>query len=167
MDEVYHPGLGEDPAAGRFGHLYQFHQIDIGGVIPNQVDAALAAPDDPNDLDPDILGIGAIAGVGPGPTFFDELQKVGWATHHTTGTYVQSATFLVPYLTGFALFENQLGVVGLSGDFSARGDSGAAVLNVDNEIVGMQFAIASGINLSYVNRIDHVQRLLAVEVVTS
>jgi hypothetical protein len=167
LQEVFQPGLGDGGRqADRLGLLYQFWPIQFGAVFENHIDAALARPDSPDDLESGLAYLGPIAGVNDRPQFFDQVQKVGWKTQHTAGTYTQSATFVVPYGNQMALFVNQLGIVGLNGNFAEEGDSGAVVLNDAREVVGMQFAVASGINTSYVNRIDKVRQLLDVEVVT-
>lgn len=167
-DEVFQPGVGEGGRQkDRLGLLHQFWPIQFGGFLSNHIDAALARPDRPDDLHADLVQIGAITGVDDSPRYFDRVQKFGWETNYTQGTYTSSATFQIQYSSGFALFENQLGIVGLNGNFAEAGDSGAAVLNEANEVVGIQFAIASGINTSYVNRIPRVRQLLDVEVITT
>jgi hypothetical protein len=49
--------------------------------------------------------------------------------------------------------------------YSASGDSGSAVLNMEKEIVGLHFAGSD--SSSIFNRIGHVLDALSIEVVTS
>lgn len=74
----------------------------------------------------------------------------------TTGTILQvDVTASVEYGAGkTATFVDQL----MAGGMSAGGDSGSAILNERNEIVGLLFAGSA--NTTIINRIDNVFSLL-------
>jgi hypothetical protein len=150
-DTVRQPGAadgGVTPADG-IGLLTDYQRIDLGGVNPNVMDAAVCRPTHPADAVPGVLGIGAIQGLGA-PAHGDPVEKVGWKTGHTYGTY----QFDMRYTTKFggtpALFEQQMGIVSTSPTpFAEQGDSGAPVLlGGTDELVGMVIGVAAGIDLA-------------------
>lgn len=103
----------------------------------NRVDAAIARPVDPDDVEERILEIGTVAGVVEG-TLDMEVQKSGRTTEHTTGTIEQvDVTVRVSYGAGrVATFVDQL----MAGPMSQGGDSGSAVLDPERNLVGLLFA---------------------------
>jgi hypothetical protein len=117
----------------------------------NLVDAALAEPLDPNFVKDDILEIGKITGVSDA-NLGAEVKKSG----RTTGlqqSFIQQidVTTSVSYgASGTATFSDQL----MAGAMSQGGDSGSAVLNNRNEIVGLLFAGSD--STTVINRIQNV-----------
>lgn len=133
----------------------------------NLVDAAVARPHDPDELDPNILDdVGIPNGVDIAKLGMD-VQKCGRTTGHTYGYITQiEATVQVSYGThGVALFRDQVIAVGEAGSsMSAGGDSGSAVLSMENDVVGLLFAGSKSVTI--MNPIDTVLSLLQVELVT-
>lgn len=127
-------------------------------VQENLVDAALALPDDENDVSQDILNIGNISGTAEGDLGMT-VKKSGRTTGFTTGTIEQiDVTSRVNYGSDrVATFVDQL----MAGNMSQGGDSGSAVLNDENKLVGLLFA---GSNTStIINRIQNVFQALQVD----
>jgi hypothetical protein len=123
----------------------------------NLVDAALGRPLNPDDVTDDILEIGPIQGTARGELGM-ALKKSGRTTGFTTGEIQQvDVTASVQYGPGqIARFTDQL----LAGAMSQGGDSGSAVLNDENRLVGLLFAGSE--NTTIVNRIEHVFSALGV-----
>jgi len=117
----------------------------------NLVDAAIAGPMDPNLVDYGILDIGAIDGVREAELGMP-VQKTGRTTGYTSGVIQQiDVTVNVQYDFGrVGTFEDQL----IAGPMSQGGDSGAAVLDMDKNIVGLLFAGSD--NVTIMNRIQNV-----------
>ncbi len=124
----------------------------------NVVDCALAEPLSTDDVLPEILNIGKVTGTGSAQ-LGTAVKKSGRTTDLTTGVIEQiDATVRVSYsATQEALFVDQL----LAGAMSQGGDSGSAVLNEQNELVGLLFAGSDTITV--INRIEHVFRELAID----
>ncbi|MEE8054920.1 MAG: hypothetical protein V3T38_02575 [Gammaproteobacteria bacterium] len=117
----------------------------------NLVDAAIARPLNSSDVTDEILEIGTIqgsaeTGLGTG------VKKSGRTTEFTTGEILQiDVTVDVQYGPGqVARFTDQL----LAGPMSQGGDSGSAVLDNDNRLVGLLFAGSD--NTTIINRIGNV-----------
>ena len=126
----------------------------------NRVDAALARPDDPASVTPDIIGIGRPLGVHRA-TLGTQLKKSGRTTGFTEGHIVQiDVTSRVAYPPGEARFYGQLMATGMS----APGDSGSIVLDTHNHAVGLLFAGSDVATL--INPIHPVLQALDVELVT-
>jgi hypothetical protein len=123
----------------------------------NLVDAAIAKPINPQDVSNDILEIGTIQGTAQGNLGM-ALKKSGRTTGLTTGSIDQiDVTVNVSYgASGTALFTDQL----MAGAMSAGGDSGSAVLNDSNQLVGLLFAGSD--TTTIINRIEHVFQALNV-----
>jgi hypothetical protein len=123
----------------------------------NLVDAAIARPLSDSDVEDSILDIGAIAGVGEASLNMS-IQKSGRTTGYTTGVIQQvDVTADVNYGgSKTARFTDQL----LAGPMSQGGDSGSAVLDDDNNLVGLLFAGSE--TTTIINRIQHVFNLLQV-----
>lgn len=126
-------------------------------VEDNLVDAAIARPLNPADLSDEILEIGTIPGVGDAG-LGTALKKSGRTTGLTTGEVVQTdVTVDVDYGNGrTARFSDQL----MAGAMSQGGDSGSAVLDEDDRLVGLLFAGSD--NSTIVNRISHVLSALEI-----
>ena len=106
-----------------------------------------------------ILGIGEIAGVGEAELGMN-VQKSGRTTGYTTGTIQQiDVTVNVQYGAGrVGQFTDQL----IAGDMSQGGDSGSAVLDMDNNIVGLLFAGSDTVTI--MNRIQNVFTALNITI---
>lgn len=117
----------------------------------NLVDAAIAKPLDDSDISADILDIGAIAGTTQGVLGM-AIQKSGRTTEYTTGTIEQvDVTVNVQYGGGqVGRFTEQI----LAGPMSQGGDSGSAVLDNDNNLVGLLFAGSD--TTTIINRMENV-----------
>ena len=139
-------------AAGRKSRLKAVMEAAAG---ENLVDAAIAEPLNENDIKDDILQIGSISGLADASLGMP-LKKFGRTTNLTTGTVLQiDVTSTVSYGTGkTATFVDQL----MAGAMSAGGDSGSAVLNNNNELVGLLFAGSSSSTI--ICRIQNVFELL-------
>src|SRR3954471_20667292 len=130
-DPVRQPGPydGGTPA-DRVATLTAFEPFADGRA--NLVDAAVAALDAGIDADPGGLPGGALTGAVPAADELDpddEVEKLGRTTGHTRGriTAVEVDGVTVQYDDGVHTFDDQIEVEGLSGAFSAGGDSGSVI----------------------------------------
>jgi S1-C subfamily serine protease len=123
----------------------------------NLVDAALAQPINGNDVKNEILQIGAVSGVAEAHLGM-AIKKSGRTTGYTTGVIQQvDATVKVNYGENKnAIFVDQL----IAGTMSQGGDSGSAVLNNKNKLIGLLFAGSN--NSTIINRIQNVFQLLEI-----
>jgi hypothetical protein len=123
----------------------------------NLVDCAIAQPITPTDVVNQILGYGQITGAAEG-TLGMSIKKSGRTTGLTTGTIQQiDVTANVSYGSNkVGTFVDQL----MAGAMSQGGDSGSAVLNDQNQIVGLLFAGSN--NSTIINRIQNVFQALQV-----
>lgn len=129
---------------------------------PNLVDAALATPLNPGWVSLDTPAVGEYEGFASAE-FGEFVQKVGRTTEHTKGEIVGiDVAVRVNYGdSGNATFDDQLEIKTWNGkDFSAGGDSGSAIIDADNRIVGLLFAGGGGTTIA--NRIENVVALLAI-----
>lgn len=126
-------------------------------VEDNLVDAAIARPRSSEDVTDEILEIGTIQGVGEAE-LGTPLKKSGRTTGLTTGEVQQvDVTVDVDYGGGrTARFVDQL----MAGAMSQGGDSGSAVLDDQNRLVGLLFAGSE--TSTILNRIGHVLSELGV-----
>lgn len=117
----------------------------------NLVDAAIARLDDPAAVSEELLGLGHIAGQAHAELGMS-VRKSGRTTGITTGEIEQvDVSVDVTYGAGqVARFTDQL----MAGSMSQGGDSGSAVLDQGNNLVGLLFAGSETTTL--VNRIEHV-----------
>ena len=120
-------------------------------ISDNKVDAAIARPLNQDDVSDEILNIGTISGLG-GVGLGDALKKMGRTTGLTQGSVDQiDVTVNVSYGSDkVASFTEQI----MAGAMSAGGDSGSAVLNADNKLVGLLFAGSD--TTTIINPIDFV-----------
>jgi hypothetical protein len=126
----------------------------------NHVDAALARPNDPTCITPEILGIGRPRGARAA-NLGTQVKKSGRTTGYTEGQIIQiDVTSQVVYGAARATFHGQL----MAGGMSAPGDSGSAVLDAENYVVGLLFAGSDAATL--INPIQSVLQALDVELVT-
>jgi hypothetical protein len=120
-------------------------------ALGNLVDAAIARPLNDQDVKNEILEIGAINGLTQGELGM-AIKKSGRTTALTSGEIQQvDVTVNVQYGEGrIALFTDQL----LAGAMSQGGDSGSAVLENNNKLVGLLFAGSD--TTTIINRIENV-----------
>jgi hypothetical protein len=119
--------------------------------IPNYVDAAIALPMQEDWVVNEIKDIGEINGVGDSYLGM-KVKKTGRTTEYTESIVKQiDVSTIVSYGTNkVALFVDQI----MAGPLSQPGDSGSAVLDENNYLVGLLFA-GSDTNTLY-NRIENV-----------
>lgn len=134
------------------------YQIVSLQAAENLVDAAIARPLTDADVADEILEIGAIQGVGD-VDLGAAVRKSGRTTALTTGQILQVAvTVDVSYGPGrTARFVDQL----LAGPMSQGGDSGSAIMDDTDRLVGLLFAGSD--NTTIMNRISHVFSALGVD----
>ncbi len=137
--------------------LEQYRVSERVQQTDNLVDAAIAEPINQEDVTNDILQVGTISGLAEG-TLGMAVKKHGRTTSFTQDEIVQiDVTVQVSYGTNkTAQFTNQL----MTGAFSEGGDSGSAVVNDSNQLVGLLYA-GSTTN-TILNRIQDVFSLLNV-----
>jgi hypothetical protein len=125
----------------------------------NLVDAAIARPLNVEDVTDEILQIGTIQGAATGELGMT-IKKSGRTTGLTTGTIEQvDVSVNVQYGEGqIAMFTDQL----MAGAMSQGGDSGSAVLDDNNRIVGLLFAGSD--TTTVINRIENVFSALGISV---
>ena len=125
----------------------------------NLVDAAIARPLNPEDVTDEILQIGTIQGTAPAELGMG-IKKSGRTTGLTTGAIEQvDVSVNVQYGEGqIAMFTDQV----MAGAMSQGGDSGSAVLDDNNRLVGLLFAGSD--TTTVINRIENVFSALGVSV---
>jgi hypothetical protein len=102
----------------------------------NLMDAALAEPDQPASVKPDILEIGLPTGVAA-PELGLRVQKTGRTTGLTYGFVTQiDVTVDVDYVGRTARFVDQVFVTAMS----KPGDSGSGIFDMERRAVGLLFA---------------------------
>jgi hypothetical protein len=102
----------------------------------NVMDAALALPDQPDWVIPDILRIGIPTGIAE-PALGQIVQKMGRTTELTKGIVTQiDVTVDVDYAGRKARFTDQV----FAGPISSPGDSGSSILDTAGRVVGLLFA---------------------------
>jgi len=123
----------------------------------NLVDAAIARPISADLVEKRILEIGEPQGVSEG-TLGLKIRKSGRTTGLTSGEITQVyATVQVSYGTGkTAIFTDQL----IAGAMSSGGDSGSAVLDESERVIGLLFAGSDSVTI--INRIQNVVEALGV-----
>jgi hypothetical protein len=133
------------------------YQVTKVQATDNLVDAAIAAPLNAADVKDEILNIGPIQGSARGELGM-AIKKSGRTTGLTTGEIQQiEVTATVQYGGGrTARFTDQL----LAGAMSQGGDSGSAVLDDQNRLVGLLFAGSD--TTTIINRIENVFSALGV-----
>ncbi len=162
-DNVLQPGSfdGGDPDDA-IGTLDAFVEIVFGGIIPNDVDAAIALSslnDLGNATPSDGYGMPNSMTAGPAACLNKRVQKYGRTTSLTKGiAFVIDATVTVDYGdSGIALFVHQIVVDGGKGGFILPGDSGSLlVLRRGKKPCGLLFAGTSTGKYGIANQIDLV-----------
>lgn len=137
-------------AARVFGSNVRLQAISVLAE-DNLVDAAIARPLRTEDVSDEIVEIGTIQGTGRGELGM-AIKKSGRTTALTTGEIQQvDVTVNVQYGEGrIARFTDQF----MAGPMSQGGDSGSAVLDESNRLVGLLFAGSD--NSTIINRIENV-----------
>lgn len=117
----------------------------------NLVDAAIARPIADADVSQEILEIGTIQGTASAELDL-AIKKSGRTTELTSGVIQQvDVTVNVQYGAGrMGRFTDQV----LAGPMSQGGDSGSAVVDDNNRLVGLLFAGSDASTI--INRIEHV-----------
>jgi hypothetical protein len=172
-DPALQPGTADGgTTADRIGTLSAV--VGLSAEPGNLVDAALAALDDGVTVDLAGYPGGALAATVAGVADVDPeelVEKVGRTTGHTRGriTAVEVDGVGVQYDDGVHTFDDQVEVEGLSGGFSAGGDSGSVIWRSrDRAPLGLLFAGsetggASGGGVTFANPLATVLRILGVE----
>jgi hypothetical protein len=126
-------------------------------AVENTVDAAIAKPLNESDVTSNILDIGTIQGTLPAELGM-AVKKSGRTTGLTTGEITQvDVSVNVSYGDNkIALFTDQL----MAGAMSQGGDSGSAVLTLNNQLTGLLFA--GGESTTIMNRIENVFAALGI-----
>lgn len=126
----------------------------------NLMDAALASPDRPDLVIPQILSIGLPTGVAE-PELGQKVQKTGRTTGFTEGMVVQiEAVVNVNYAGRNVHFVDQV----FTTSMSKPGDSGSGILDMERRAVGLLFAGSERVTI-----MTPIQRVLdhfGVEVIT-
>ena len=127
----------------------------------NRVDAALARPLSLDLVERRILNIGVPKGSREA-TLGTNIKKSGRTTGFTTGRITQiDATVQVSYgSAGTATFTDQF----VAGGMSAGGDSGSAVLDEEDYVIGLLFAGSQ--NTTIINPIQFVLDALGITIAT-
>ncbi|MGI9556543.1 MAG: hypothetical protein ACR2N5_01235 [Solirubrobacterales bacterium] len=127
-------------------------------IVENRVDAAVARPREEADVSEEILEIGSLLDLASGELGMP-IRKSGRTTGLTGGEISQiDVTANVQYGPGrLARFADQL----IAGPMSQGGDSGSAVVDAHNRLVGLLFAGSE--NTTLINRIEHVFAELRLE----
>lgn len=137
------------------------HRVMAFQEVPgrNLVDAAIARPLSDDLIEKRILEIGVPQGTRD-VTLGARVKKSGRTTGFTTGRIIQiDVTTRVSYEGGTAIFEDQL----MAGPMSQGGDSGSAVLDEDDFVIGLLFAGSDATTI--MNPIQFVLDALNVEIV--
>ncbi len=175
-DAVLQPGPADGgTTADRVATLAAVEPFTPGA---NRVDAAVATLDpgvtaEPGRYPGGPLGETVPDGVEVEPD--EEVEKVGRTTGHTRGrvTAVEVDGVAVQYDDGVHVFDDQIEIEGLSGAFSAGGDSGSVIWrSSDRAPLALLFAGSSeggstGAGLTFANPLSTVLEALGVEWVSS
>ncbi len=175
-DAVLQPGPADGGTpAGRVATLAAAVPFTERG---NRVDAAVAILDEGVEAEPGRLPGGPLGATVPDGVEVEpdeEVEKVGRTTGHTRGrvTAVEVDGVAVQYDDGVHLFDDQIEIEGLSGAFSAGGDSGSVVWRSgDRAPLALLFAGSSqggstGAGLTFASPLSTVLSTLGVEWVAS
>lgn len=164
-DPILQPGPtdGGSIRNDAIGHLSHFVPLDLNGA--NQLDAALALPDNAADVTKTIPLLGDITGITPARTGM-KVAKYGRTTGLTFGEIISRDTDIrVDFTGGIINFENQLEIISQDGTFfSQPGDSGAIIVEVDTlRAVGLLFAGAQA-GSTFANPIANVLQAFDVDI---
>jgi len=156
IDETWEPGRSRN----RIGFLHDFKGITFGGHIGNVIDAAISKPNPATDVEKGIRTLGAINGLLDPVPLETKVRKSGKESKVTDGfVCIRDLSVLIRFSNKQkALFEKQLCVTGTQnvGRFAKNGDSGAVIVDGENNVAGLLFAVDGAIDLTYVNPISKV-----------
>jgi hypothetical protein len=171
-DPVLQPGPsdGGDPASDRVATLTAFERFTADGRA-NLVDAAVAVVDAEVPLEPGRFPGGPL---GADPLQVDDVEpdeqveKVGRTTGYTVGrvSAVEVDGVAVQYDQGVYTFDDQVEIDGVTGGFSAGGDSGSVIWRSrDRAAVALLFAgsetgVTAGTGVTFANPLATVLRVL-------
>jgi len=143
--------------AAAVGSRTRLHAAAPATTAGNVVDCAIAQPISPADVSTQIFEIGSITGVAEGRLGM-AVKKSGCTTGLTSGVIQQiDVTANVSYGTNkVATFVDQL----MAGAMSQGGDSGSAVLDDQNRLVGLVFAGSN--TTTIIHRIHNLFQALAI-----
>lgn len=133
---------------------------------PNSYDAAIAELLDRASVLPEIEVIGPVKGSCAVPAVHQSVGKHGRTTLHTVGVIRGIAEDIpVRYANGrIAMFEDQLAITGVGGDFGRSGDSGSLVVDATAHTpVALLFSVGWG--TTFASRIAPVLDRFGVEIV--
>lgn len=181
-DPIVQPGDadGGSAPADTIATLTRYYPIHFDPGVNNLIDAAIATPIDSADVKHSIKEIGDNIPVETRNIGVDDLgtfvKKSGRTTEHTTG-FVDAVGFTGTIKYGMfekATFVDQIIIEAplSEEDISAPGDSGSAVLDDQNRLIGLLFAgserdeAAGEPATAIVNPIKHVFTLLDLELLS-
>jgi hypothetical protein len=154
-------------ASDQIATLKRWEQLLPTGSGTNLVDAAIAQPIMPGDVQNTIHDIGCISSwrsvsevdVISDPADPDNVQKAGRTTGYTTGKITDiDATVTINY--GAYLADHEEVIV--TDNMGAPGDSGSLLVDMNDKAVGLLFGGSPGTVVFY-SRIEHVLNALNIE----
>ena len=150
-DPIYQPGVYDGGLeTDTIGTLAWYYPLLEQGM--NLIDAALMLPADPALLSDEILGLGPHTGLDTAK-LEETAQKSGRTTAVNQARILDvNATLKVSYGTVEIMFTNQI----ITDYMANGGDSGSALLNLDNKLIGLLFA-----GSSYVTVHNHIGNVMA------
>jgi hypothetical protein len=166
-DPVLHPGFedGGRPPLATLARLAAWAELTVtDDDYPNYADAAIARLVDPASVDPTIPSIGRPAGRTDSLRIGTQVQTFGRVSAYQRAKVI-ALDFNVE-LT-MSLPNGQSGRVGFSDlvlctHYSAQGDSGAAVLNMNRQLVGLHMGATD--TTSFFCRAGNVCAALGIEI---
>lgn len=139
----------------------------LRSVLSDQVDGAVARLNTTRTTDCSITEIGAVAGKGPAAKDM-KVRKRGRTTGLTHGIVDSiDATVKVPYDDGTHTLKHQILIkvnASESSVFGQGGDSGSAVVDDANHVVGLYFAGSTDGKIGVANPIDAVLDALNIDI---
>jgi len=152
-DRVIQPGCGYLGTTDDIAELHDFSRLQFspsgatpqaGTAVYNQIDAAVAKLNGLAFVQGflSFRGLPLLNGLAQ-PNKGDQVFKVGRTTGYTLGEITMISTIVGPvdYDRGRCWFNRSIEIEGLNGTlFSDRGDSGAAVLKISGEVLGILYA---------------------------
>lgn len=170
-DNLYQPGPADGGIADdHFANLHRFENIQLGGINPNKVDAAIGGLLEGVEFKPEICMIGKIKGTNLA-TEDMKVRKHGRTSSYTEGIITdESYDALVgmdhndPSVVG--LFENQMRIERIApyAAFGLGGDSGSLVVEKSAaKAVGLYFAGPDSGIYGIANHIGDVLSELQIE----